>query len=108
MGVATSLWQSNVRLGDDGHSWALRIYDQHANYDFTGLRHGGVSRPYHKIYPVGTRVGALLDLDVGTLEYVVNGEKKGRKQICQSSNDLSSSIRHCFRQLERTSGHACL
>ena len=83
MGVATSAWQSNVRLGDDRYSWTLRIHGQHTKNDFTGLSHEGKSPPYHNAYPAGTRVGALLDLDAGTLEYVVNGEKKGEKHLAR-------------------------
>jgi len=81
MGIATSSWDTKKRLGDDGFSWTLRIFNQNANYDFTGLRHKGESVPYHNIYPPGTRLGALLDLNEGTLEYIVDGVKKGEKHI---------------------------
>ncbi|CAF4739339.1 unnamed protein product [Rotaria sp. Silwood2] len=73
MGVATSSWDTNKRLGDDSFSWTVRLYGQHDSYEHTGLRHDSKSLPYHKIFPDGTRVGALLDLNQGTLEYVVDG-----------------------------------
>ncbi|CAF2376052.1 unnamed protein product [Rotaria sp. Silwood2] len=73
MGVATSSWDTNKRLGDDSFSWTVRLYGQQTNYEFTGLRHDSKSLPYHNIFPDGTRVGALLDLNQGTLEYVVDG-----------------------------------
>jgi hypothetical protein len=83
MGIATSSWDTNKRLGDDGFSWTLRIFNQHADYDFTGLRHNGKSLPYRNTYTPGpgTRIGALLDLNEGTLEYIVDGVKKGEKHI---------------------------
>jgi hypothetical protein len=80
MGVATSAWDARKRLGDDAFSWSLILYDQHTKSEFTGLRHDGKSLPYHNVFSKGTRVGALLDLDVGTLEYVVDGIKKGKKK----------------------------
>jgi hypothetical protein len=79
MGVATSSWDTNKRLGDDSFSWALRLYNQHTNFEHTGLRHNGQSLPYHNLFSQGTRVGALLNLDTGTLEYVIDGIKKGKK-----------------------------
>jgi hypothetical protein len=82
MGIATSSWDTSKRLGDDRFSWTLRLYQQQTiHYDFTGLRHNGESSPYHNIYPPGTRIGALLDLNEGTLEYIVDGVKKGEKHI---------------------------
>ncbi len=81
MGVATSSWVTNKRLGDDSFSWSLRLYGKHANFEHTGLRHNGSSLPYHDVFPQGTRVGALLDLEAGTLEYVIDGVKKGKRCI---------------------------
>ncbi|CAF3862872.1 unnamed protein product [Rotaria sordida] len=77
MGVATSSWDTNKRLGDDSFSWTLRLYGPHTSCHHTGLRHDSKSLPYHDLFPNGTRVGVLLDLNQGTLEYVVDGVKKG-------------------------------
>ncbi|CAM2724539.1 unnamed protein product [Rotaria socialis] len=77
MGVATSLWETNKRLGDDSFSWTLRLCDQQTYDEHAGLRHDSRSLPYHNLFPKGTRVGALLDLNQGTLEFVVDGVKKG-------------------------------
>ena len=81
MGIATSSWNTNKRLGDDSFSWTLRLYGQNAGYDFSGLKHDGKSLPYHDLFPQGTRIGALLDLNVGTLEYIIDGVKKGEIHI---------------------------
>jgi hypothetical protein len=79
MGVATSSWDSKKRLGEDSFSWTLRLYGKHAGEAHTGLRHDSKSLPYYDVFPEGTRVGALLDLNQGTLEYAVDGVKKGKK-----------------------------
>ena len=81
MGIATSSWNVNKRLGEDSFSWTLRLFGQHSDYAFTGLRHDGKSLPYYNAFCKGTRVGALLDLDAGTLEYVIDGDKKGKQRI---------------------------
>jgi hypothetical protein len=78
MGVATSSWNTNKRLGDDSFSWTLRLYNQHTNFSFTGVRHDGKSSSYYNVLPEGTHVGAFLDMDAGTLEYVINGIRKGK------------------------------
>lgn len=77
MGIATPSWDVNKRLGDDSFSWTLRIYGQHTDHEYTGLKHDSRSLYYYDIFPKGTRVGALLDLNQGTLEYTVNGIKRG-------------------------------
>lgn len=79
MGVATSSWDTNKRLGDDSFSWTLRLYGKHTSYAFTGVKHDSKSSSYYDEFKKGTHVGALLDLDVGTLEYVVDGIKRGKK-----------------------------
>jgi len=81
MGIATSAWDTNKRLGDDSFSWSLRLCNGQIDSAFTGLRHAGKSTQYHNEFPEGTRVGALLDLNEGTLEYVIDGVKKGKKCI---------------------------
>jgi hypothetical protein len=78
MGVATSSWNTNKRLGDDSFSWTLRLYGEHSLYEHHGVRHDSTSSPYYNVFPQGTRVGALLDMDAGTLEYVINGIRKGK------------------------------
>ena len=81
MGIATSSWTTNKRLGEDSYSWTLRLYTgDNRHFSFTGTRHDGKSSTYHNLFPKGTHVGALLDLDAGTLEYVVDGIKRGK--IC--------------------------
>jgi hypothetical protein len=81
MGIATSSWDTNKRLGDDCFSWTLRVFGEHTDFEYTGVKHGGKSMPYYDVFPQGTRVGALLDLNEGTLEYVIDGVKKGKKCI---------------------------
>lgn len=92
MGVATSAWDTNKRLGDDAFSWTLRIYGHHEDFAFKGLRHDSKSLPYYDQFPKDTRIGALLDLDQGTLEYVVDGVKKGKKFFLYSHQYCKPSV----------------
>jgi hypothetical protein len=78
MAIATSSWNTSQRLGDDSYSWTLRLRNQQTDFEQTGVRHDGKSSSYYNILPKGTRVGALLDLDAGTLEYVIDGIKRGK------------------------------
>ena len=81
MDVATSSWNSNIRLGEDQHSWTLRTCHAQTDFCFGGLKHNSQSLSYYNQFPKGTHIGLLLDMDVGTIEYVVNGERKGKIDI---------------------------
>ena len=59
----------------------MRLYGKHTDYEFTGVKHDGKSAPYYDGFSPGTRVGTLLDLDAGTLEYVVDGIKRGKSVL---------------------------
>jgi len=45
MGVATSSWDTNKRLGDDSYSWTLRLFGKHTSFEHTGVKHDGKSMP---------------------------------------------------------------
>jgi hypothetical protein len=51
MGVVTSSWNINKRLGDDSFSWTLRLFGKHADFEHTGLRHDDKSLSYYDIFP---------------------------------------------------------
>ena len=64
------------------------LYGQHTDSWFTGPKHNSQSLAYYDQFPAGTRVAVWLDMDVGTLEYVVDGQRKGefrRQSSCTST-----------------------
>lgn len=55
----------------------MRICDGAIDLLHTGLRHNDRSVVYHNRFPFGSRIGVLLDLNEGTLEYVLDGVRLG-------------------------------
>ncbi|CAF3501606.1 unnamed protein product [Rotaria socialis] len=108
MGVAISGWTADKRIGDDSYSWALRIYNNHSSHEHSGLRHDGKSSDYYKLFPVGTRVGALLDSDEGTLEYIVDGAKKGVAFNNLKGHTVSPIFEFCHNTTYRMNHNAIL
>jgi hypothetical protein len=108
MGVATASWDTNKRLGDDSFSWTLRLNGKHANCNHTGLRHDGKSLLYHDVFPQGTRIGVLLDMNKGTLEYVIDGVKKGKKRTLRILIYQFIPNRCSLQQLKGSCRYSCL
>ncbi|CAF3578872.1 unnamed protein product [Adineta steineri] len=91
VGIATPSWDAKIRLGDDSFSWTLRMGPSWSGDDFTGLRHNNKSFPYYNEFAQDTRIGILLDLNEGTLEYIINGTRIGvafTNVDCQESSSI--------------------